>query len=243
MDSSRSPCNRRDTNDDNDEQINGGQGSHILVAPPPSTQTSNHNNNKRLDFDTDDGGKSDSEYSCPLKKRPRMLAPLSSSVTALSSCTDAYLDCDRDSRLHSGEPARQTAHEFEIIDDIELDDDDGQCIDFGATSCISNGHESLDLSSEDDDEEYLDDNELYALLEEGVGYRKSCSDGESKEDGSQGPIEVQKIVLKGMLCFYTCFIIRIWYIFVFQIFAACLLKKKKKKSNLSDCVWKLFSET
>lgn len=201
MNSSRSPCSRRvNNNNDDDEQINDEQDSHILVAPPPpppSTQASNHNNNKRLDFDTDDGGKSDGEYSCPPEKRLRMSAPLSSSMTALGACTDLYLDCDRDSRLHSGEPGGQTAHEFEIIDDIELDDDDdGQCIELGATSCISNGHESLDLSSEDDDEEYFDDNELYALLEEGVGSRKSGSDGESKEDGSQGPIEVQKIVLK-----------------------------------------------
>lgn len=218
MNSSRSPCNRRVNNNNNDD----GQNSHILVAPPPpSTQASNHNNNKRLDFDTDDGGKSDGEYSYPPEKRLRMSASLSSSMTALGACTDLYLDCDRDSRLHSGEPAGQTAHEFEIIDDIELDDDDdGQCIELGATSCISNGHESLDLSSEDDDEEYFDDNELYALLEEGVGSRKSGSDGESKEDGSQGPIEVQKIVLKGMLCLYYGY----FFVFSSQYFALCILK-------------------
>eukprot|EP00106_Octopus_bimaculoides_P012648 XP_014780090.1 PREDICTED: microprocessor complex subunit DGCR8-like [Octopus bimaculoides] len=181
-----SPCNADDdeAQNSNDENCQ----NHIL---PPSTQTSNLTNNKRLYFDSDDGRKNDIDYGCTPEKRPLIMAPVSSVIT----CVESYLDCDRESRLPSGEHSAQTSHVFEIIDDIELDDD-GLGTDLSARSYISNGRESLDLSSDDDDEEYLDDNEVYAWLEEGVDSRKSGSDGETKDDGSQGPIEVQKIVLK-----------------------------------------------
>lgn len=192
MDILGSPCNADDdeAQNSNDENCQ----NHIL---PPSTQTSNLTNNKRLYFDSDDGRKNDIDYGCTPEKRPLIMAPVSSVIT----CVESYLDCDRESRLPSGEHSAQTSHVFEIIDDIELDDD-GLGTDLSTRSYISNGRESLDLSS-DDDEEYLDDNEVYAWLEEGVDSRKSGSDGETKDDGSQGPIEVQKIVLKGKLFLFV----------------------------------------
>ncbi|GAB1599064.1 microprocessor complex subunit DGCR8-like [Argonauta hians] len=193
METTASPSNA-----DDDEAQNSKDENCLKHILSPSTQTSNLTNNKRLYFDSDDGRKNDIDYGCPSEKRPRISTPVSGIIT----CVENYLDCDRESRLPSGEHSAQTSHEFEIIDDIELDDD-GVGTDISVRSYISNGQESLDLSTdedndddEDDDEEYLDDNEVYAWLEEGVDSRKSGSDGELKDDGPHGPIEVQKIVLK-----------------------------------------------
>ena len=75
----------------------------------------------------------------------------------------------------------QDKFDMEIIDDIEGDDDDSK--------------------GDDSDGEYVDDNEIYAWLEEGINKESIGVDGSDKE-----PILREKIVLKG-----TCVNLYIYY--------------------------------
>ena len=150
--------------------------------PPPSRQTSNLKS-KRLDFDNDVGDpNAHLELEPPAAKRTKLDA-----VDAPSSGEDGSKGEGTDL-----EEIMKNGHEFDIIDDIGSDNDEQD--------------QSRAGSGSDTEEEFLDDEEIEAWLDEGIdNYRPTktqkiqgqSSGGEGEGDELVVPVEKKKIVLIG----------------------------------------------
>lgn len=141
-------------------------------SPPASTQTSNQIDD-RLDFDPGDGGGCTNVNEPPTKKQKFINEKCGRAIS------------------NDNNACEPMSEEFEIIDETgeyENGDDDG----LRSVDGLSNDDDGTDDASDDD----IDDNEIYAWLDEGMERKKTTSDGDSKDEDST-PCERNKIVLIG----------------------------------------------
>ena len=193
------------------------------INPPSSVQKSNHLSD-RLDFSHVDGGKmaarmeekdagrqeaekrkldegledgelsTDSEFEVPRKyqKTDKVNVSASTEVNSSTSFEDESSKTEGETTLTE---SQNFAEEFHIVDDAEIDEDDG------------NGVNADNVDSDDD----LDDNEIYAWLEEGIEKQGTKPVTTGSQEDEEAYTEKEKIILKGIS------ILRKKYYFVFSV--------------------------
>ena len=195
-------------------------------ANPPSPVPKSNHVSDRLDFSHVDGGKkttkrenedmgkqqdkekrklhdgledgelsTDSEFEAPrkLQKTDKVLARADRNSSTSTGFEDESSKTDIDTMETEGEgettlvESQDFAEEFHIVDDAEMDDDDN-------------------LPESDDDD--LDDNEIYAWLEEGIEKPVTTVTKASTSDNQENEgeyTEKQKIILKGITVMFVGF--------------------------------------
>ena len=180
--------------------------SDIDSDPPSSVQMSNQLS-ERLDFSFVEGDKmaarenkpekrklnslsdkeyleegelsTDSEFEVPskLQKRDENVSSESTEIdNSVESVGGGRPDDEEDTTLIDSE---QFGEEFHIVDDADID-------------------EAGDDNPDEDSNDELDDNEIYAWLEEGIKKQGTESGDQDHDPGSY--TEKEKVVLKGMSC-------------------------------------------
>ena len=205
------------------------------INPPSSVQKSNHLSD-RLDFSHVDGGKmaarmeekdagrqeaekrkldegledgelsTDSEFEAPRKyqKTDKVNFSASTEVNSSTSFEDESSKTDIETMEMEGEgettltESQNFAEEFHIVDDAEIDEDDG------------NGVNADNVDSDDD----LDDNEIYAWLEEGIEKQGTKPVTTGSQEDEEAYTEKEKIILKGISILWK----RYYFVFSVMLF-------------------------